>query len=115
MQFKFLRAIAIVALWVWCVGSATAQSTTYHRLSANEFEGRPGSMPGMVAYTDCSIDFHYRVTNDKRNNFIITPDVQLVFNRDRSWIDKRHVLNNAMMADILKHEQGHYTIAYMEQ
>lgn len=72
-------------------------------------------MPGMVAYTDCSIDFHYRVTNDKRNNFIITPDVQLVFNRDRSWIDRRHILNKAMLADILKHEQGHYTIAYMEQ
>ncbi len=115
MRLKFVQAMFIIALWGWCGLGTMAQSTTYHRLSADEFEGKPGGMAGAIAYTNCSIDFHYRVTNDSRNNIIVTPDVQLVFNRDKSWIDKRRILNSAMMAAILKHEQGHYTIAYMEQ
>lgn len=115
MRLKFVQAVVVTALWGWCGLGTMAQSTTYHRLSADEFEGRPGSMSGAIAYTNCSIDFHYRVTNDSHNNIIITPDVQLVFNRDKSWIDKHRILNSAMLAAILKHEQGHYTIAYMEQ
>ena len=115
MKFSFAGVIG-VALGMLCACGAMAQSSTYHRLSVNEFEGKPGgSLPGAVAYTNCSIDFHYRVTNDKRNNFNVAFDIKLVFNRDKSWIDKSRILSNNMMAYILNHEQGHYTIAYMEQ
>lgn len=107
--------MVIIGLWAWCVCGALAQPSTYHKLSADEFMGKPGNLQGMIAYTDCSIDFHYHVTNDSRNNYNLSFDIQLIFNRDKSWIDKRHVLNSSILADILKHEQGHYTIAYMEQ
>lgn len=114
MSFGFAKVMAAIVLLVGCAFAATAQSY-YHQLSVDEFEGKPGGIPGMVAYTNCSIDFRYRVTNDKRNNFSVAFDVQLIFNRDKSWIDKRRVSSAAMMADIIKHEQGHYIIAYMEQ
>ena len=107
--------VLCAALWITCANYATAQSSFYHQLSANEFEGKPSGMPGMAAYTSCYIDFNYRATNDKRNNFNLTFDIRLLFNRDRSWIDKRRILSGNHLADILNHEQGHYTIAYMEQ
>ena len=114
MRLSFVGAIC-TALWIACTYNATAQSASYHRLNADEFEGMPGGIPGMVAYTSCYIDFHYRVTNDKRNNFNLTFDIHLLFNRDKSWIDKKRLQSGAMLTDIMNHEQGHYTIAYMEQ
>ena len=77
--------------------------------------GKSNGMPDMVAYTSCYIDFNYRATNDKRNNFSLTFDIRLLFNRDQSWIDRKRVLPGNHLAEILNHEQGHYTIAYMEQ
>jgi hypothetical protein len=115
MRFSFVGVIC-AALWVICASSvAPQQPSSYHRLSADEFMGKPDGTPGMVAYTSCYIDFHYRVTNDKRNNFNLTFDIRLLFNRDRSWIDRKRILSGNHLSEILNHEQGHYTIAYMEQ
>ena len=36
-------------------------------------------------------------------------------NNNKSWIDRSQVRSEQMLAEILKHEQGHYTIAYLEQ
>jgi len=36
-------------------------------------------------------------------------------NSDRSFIDRSRVTSATMLAEILKHEQGHYNIAFMEQ
>lgn len=114
MRFSFVGVIC-AALWITCANYATAQSSNYHQLSADEFEGKPGGMAGMVAYTSCYIDFNYRATNDKRNNFNLTFDIRLLFNRDRSWIDRKRIQSGNHLSEILNHEQGHYTIAYMEQ
>ena len=114
MRFIFVGVIC-AALWVTCTNYATAQSSFYHQLSADEFMGKPNGTPGMVAYTSCYIDFNYRATNDKRNNFNLTFDIRLLFNRDKSWIDKKRLQSGGMLVDIMNHEQGHYTIAYMEQ
>jgi hypothetical protein len=114
MGLGFLKAIAIIALWVVCAYDTRSQNY-YHQLSVDEFAGKPGGIPGMIAYTNCAIDFRYRATNDKRNDFNLKFDVQLIFNRDKSWIDKQRVSSADMLADVLKHEQGHYIIAYMQQ
>ncbi len=114
MRFCFVGVIC-AAVWVTCASSiAPQQSSTYHQLSADEFEGKPGG-GAIIAYTSCYIDFNYRATNDKRNNFNLTFDVRLLFNRDKSWIDKKRILSGNHLSEILNHEQGHYTIAYMEQ
>jgi predicted secreted Zn-dependent protease len=36
-------------------------------------------------------------------------------NRDRSWIDRSRITSKELLTEILKHEQGHYNIAYLEQ
>jgi len=36
-------------------------------------------------------------------------------NRNRSWMNRRMIKSQEQLAEILRHEQGHYTIAYMEQ
>ena len=106
----------MIALTVWmgCVFVVKAQNY-YHQLSADEFANRDGGMPGILAYTSCHIELRCRATNDKRNNINVTYDVQLVFNRDKSWIDRRQITSTAMLAEVVKHEQGHYTIAFMQQ
>lgn len=114
MKFSFVGVIC-AALWVTCANYAMAQSSSYHQLSADEFMGKPSGIHNMVAYTSCYIDFNYRATNDKRNNFNLTFDIRLLFNRDGSWIDRKRILTGNHLSEILNHEQGHYTIAYMEQ
>ena len=115
MRFCFVGLVC-AAVWVTCASGITPQqSSNYHQLGAHEFEGTPGGMPGVVAYTSCYIDFYYRVTNDKRNNFNLTFDIRLLFNRDKSWIDRKRIVSDNHLTEILNHEQGHYTIAYMEQ
>ncbi len=106
--------MAAIAIWAGYAFDATAQNY-YHQLSADEFTNRSGGIPGMLAYTSCDIEMRCRATNDKRNNINVTYDVQLVFNRAKSWIDMRKITSSAMLAEVLKHEQGHYTIAYMQQ
>ena len=103
-----------IAFGVGCAYGAKAQNY-YHQLSADEFANRAGGMPGILAYTSCHIELRCRATNDKRNNINVTYDVQLVFNRDKSWIDRRQIASAIMLADVVKHEQGHYTIAFMQQ
>jgi len=92
-----------------------AQSSAYHQLLAEEFEGMPDvSSADMVAYTNCFIDFNYHAKSE-RGFYTLTCDVKLVFNHDKSWINKKRISSHELMNQVLNHEQGHYILAYMEQ
>jgi hypothetical protein len=109
---KAIGAIAILLLFSRLV---SAQSPPYHQLAAEEFRDMPDINSGdIVAYTNCYIDFNYRATSQK-GIYRLTCDIKLVFDKDKSWINKRQVLSPRMMQDVLNHEQGHYILAYMEQ
>jgi predicted secreted Zn-dependent protease len=41
--------------------------------------------------------------------------VNLLVDNGRSWIDRARINTPELLAEILKHEQGHYTINYFEQ
>jgi hypothetical protein len=113
MKFHFMGVIGVAALWLSAMQLATAQS--YHQLKAEEFRGVPDiNSSDRVAYTNCFIDFNYRAKSEK-GIYRLTCDIRLVFDHDKSWINKRKVLSSQMMGQILNHEQGHYIIAYMEQ
>ncbi len=112
MRLIFRRVICAVVLCV-CYHQATlAQS--YHQLTADDFEGAPRSHSGVIAYTNCTIDFRYEAYR-KNGYYQLNFNIRLLLNRDRSWMDKEHVTSSEMLAEILKHEQGHYIIAYLEQ
>jgi len=114
MKFRLVRLIFGAALCLFVVNSAKAQS--YHLLTMDDFLGMPRETTrgGVIAYTNCSIDFHYEA-HKERNYYRLDFNIQLTLNTNKSWMDKRRVTSNEMLAEILKHEQGHYFIAYMEQ
>lgn len=115
MRLRFVW-VTYALLTSFNVGRAAAQyPAPYHQLSAREFNGQPVyNTADIVAMTNCNIDFNYNAHAEK-NYYLLTCNIHLIFNRDRSWIDRHKVNTNAMMDEVLKHEQGHYTIAYLEQ
>jgi len=109
---KLLRAITACALL--CL-TLPASAQPHRMLTADDFRGAPRpNGRGVVAYTNCTIDFKYQVSRDN-GNYRLTARVTMNMNNDRSWIDRSRITSQAMLSEILKHEQGHYTIAYLEQ
>lgn len=113
MTIKLFRA-ACICMALFVVGyKASAQG--FRQLTVDDFRSAPlANGRGVVAYTNCSINFSYQATlsnNIYRLNF----NVILTMNRDKSWIDRSRVFSQSLMTEILKHEQGHYNIAYLEQ
>ncbi len=114
MRFSFVRVICVISLLL-CVKNKVAAQDAYHMLTLSDFQGIPHSSgDNAIAFTHCSIDFHYHVTGDK-NRYHLTFDIRLILDKDQSWLDRKHIQSPQYMANILKHEQGHYCIAYMEQ
>jgi len=115
MKFGPVRLMAVVAFCL-PVYLARAQSSGYHQLRVEEFQGFPDvTSRDNVAYTNCYIDFNYHAKSERGSTVLLTCDVKLIFDREKSWINHTKVTSAKMIKDILDHEQGHYMIAYMEQ
>ncbi len=112
MRFSLGKMICAVALCI--AGTQILVAQPYHQLSIDDFEGNPRSRTGVIAYTNCTIDLKYQAHPDKGFYRLIF-DIRLILNRDKSWMDKSRIRSSEMLAEILKHEQGHYIIAYLEQ
>jgi hypothetical protein len=113
MKFRFTSLMGVVVLCVCFINVASAQS--FHQLSIDDFQGAPNyNKQGVIAYTNCTIDFRYEAHREV-NYYRLDFDIRLMLNNYKSWMDKRRVTSEEMLAEILKHEQGHYTIAYLEQ
>ncbi|GGH11784.1 DUF922 domain-containing protein [Mucilaginibacter phyllosphaerae] len=113
MIFKYLRAFCALALLCFTLAPAWAQP--HRMLSVNDFQGTPRpNGRGVIAYTNCTIDFKYQASR-RGDDYIIHANVRLFMNNYKSWIDRSRISSAEQLAEILKHEQGHYTIAYLEQ
>jgi len=112
MMTKVLKALVSCALLCFTV---PVLAQPHRTLTVNDFRGTPrANNRGVVAYTNCTIDFKYQVSREN-GNYILNCIVTMNMNHDRSWIDRSRITSQPMLAEILKHEQGHYTIAYLEQ
>jgi hypothetical protein len=107
----FLRLLGSVAFLLLDITAAQAQ---YYRQLTIDFRSVPQSNTNVVAYTNCSIDFSY-VAHHENDYYILDFNIALKVNNNKSWMDTRRITSADMLAEILKHEQGHYIIAYMEQ
>jgi hypothetical protein len=112
MRLIFRGAICTIVLYIFCCRAASAQP--YRQLTVDDFEGSPRSNTGVIAYTHCTIDFRYEAYR-KNGYYQLNFNIRLLMNRDRSWMDKDRITSPEMLAEVLKHEQGHYVIAYLEQ
>ncbi len=113
MRYSLLREMCVIVLCLLGLQNASAQA--YHQLNAGDFQGVPrATSEDVVARTHCTIDYHYTATGidgHYRLNFTI----RAIMDRRRSWIKMNEVTSQEMLARILKHEQGHYAICYLEQ
>ncbi|MES2113334.1 MAG: DUF922 domain-containing protein [Bacteroidota bacterium] len=114
MKERFVRLICLGILCFYGIAHASAQTQEFHQLTADDFKGAPRSDQFTVAYTNCSINFHYQARRE-RNYYLLDFNIGLTFNNYKSWLDKSRVTSPVLLAEVLKHEQGHYNIAYMEQ
>lgn len=109
-----MRGIYVTGLCL-CINNLASAQDGYHQLTVEDFRGSPqATSNNAVAHTKCTIDFKYHA-HPGDDNYQLTFNVQLILQRDKSWIDKKRVLSPQMLTRILNHEQGHYNIAYMEQ
>lgn len=114
MRQSIVRVMLVFWVWLCAISGAFAQSD-YHQLTVDDFRGIPQTNSGnVVAHTKCTIDFKYYPV-DGSDDYRLRFNVRLILQRERSWLDRRRIQSQKMLADVLKHEQGHYAIAFMEQ
>ncbi len=112
MKLRFVRLICVAILWL---SFSVADAQPYHRLTIDDFQGIPGTNnDGTIAYTNCYLEFGY-IAKKEKNYYVLDFTIRLAVDNDKSWMDKKNVTTAEMLAEILKHEQGHYNIAYLEQ
>jgi len=112
MNLRIKRLIYLALLLLFCT---TAFAQPYRRLTVDDFRGIPKTDAGpVVAFTNCTIEFSYVATKESYY-YVLNFTIRLTMNSNESWIDRRRIASNEMIAEILKHEQGHYNIAYLEQ
>src|SRR5665213_167209 len=112
MQYRFVRLTYSAVVCFFLTSGALAQS--YHKLKVSDFQGIPQHNGGIIAYTNTTIGYTY-VPSWQKGYYKLDFTIKLEMNKNESWIDKSRVRSPEMLAEILKHEQGHYTIAYLEQ
>jgi hypothetical protein len=113
MKGILLRVMCAVVLYLPGLQKASAQA--YHQLTAAEFQGIPrGTSEDVIAHTHCTIDYHY-IANGVDGHYRLNFTIRAIMDRQRSWIKMERVTSQEMLAQILKHEQGHYAICYLEQ
>lgn len=113
MTIRFVRLIYSAALCFFLVSAVSAQS--YHKLTVSDFKGSPrGNGDGSIAFTNTMIDYRY-IPSWHEGYYQLDFTIKLVVDKEESWIDKGKIRSAEMLTEILKHEQGHYNIAYLEQ
>ena len=113
MEKRFGKLIYTTLLLLIISAAATAQP--YRKLTTDDFRGlaNPGNTDE-VAITNCTIEYSYTARREN-DYYILSFNIKLIMNTDQSWMDWHRITTPALRAEILKHEQGHYNVSYMEQ
>jgi len=110
MNIGLRMRLSIIVLLFILPNSLKAQF--YQRLAARDFTGVPPAGENFLAYTNCTVQYTYQVTSHN-GQYNVDFDVEMVLNKDKSYIRLSNVTGTDMLLHILRHEQGHYNIAYL--
>ena len=98
------------------LSTAIVFAQPYRQLTPNDFAGAvPQGSGFFVAHTSCNVTMRYNVQKQRSGYYRLDFTVNLNLNRDRSWINRQMIISSDMMDEVLRHEQGHYQIAYLMQ
>jgi len=111
MGIKIEKVVYTTLLLFFCI-AAVAQP--YKRLTSADFRGEPNGPAGDVGFTNCSITYTYKAHREG-GYYKLDFTILLLMDHYASWIDRTQVNTPEKMVEILKHEQGHYNLAYLEQ
>jgi hypothetical protein len=112
MKFRFAWLICVAILWL---SFTKADAQPYRILTVDDFQGVPDTHNGEnVAFTNCNIEFSYTAHKEK-NYYRLDFSILVVMDHEKSWLDRNKAPSREYLAEILKHEQGHYNMAYLEQ
>jgi hypothetical protein len=106
------RTARRVIVFLFLCTPAVVRAQSYHRLAARDFTGSPPAENGDIAYTKCDVEYTYQVVRHNRD-YDVTFDVRLNMDNYRSYIRLDHVSTRDQLQQILRHEQGHYNIAFL--
>jgi hypothetical protein len=111
MGIKIEHVVYTTLLMFMC---AAAAAQPYKKLASSDFRGIPQTASGDIAFTNCSISYAYKA-HSEGDYYKLDFSILLLVDHERSWIDRNQVNTADKMTEILKHEQGHYNLAYLEQ
>ena len=111
MGIKIEKVVYTTLLLFLC---AAAVAQPYKRLTSADFQGEPNGPAGDIGFTNCSITYTYKAHNEG-GYYKLDFTILLLMDHYASWIDRTQVNTPEKMVEILKHEQGHYNLAYLEQ
>lgn len=111
---QLIEKLIFIAIFLAFFTNAVGQPLK--TLTLNDFQGapKPAENGEEIAFTSCSIHFSYTATKEI-GYYMLTFSIEVVFNKNQSWVDKKELTNKKVTDDLLDHEQGHYDIAYLEQ
>ena len=107
-----IEKVVYTTLLVFLCAAAVAQP--YKRLTSADFRGEPSGPSGEIGFTNCSITYTYKAHRES-GYYKLDFTILLEIDHNGSWIDRNQVNTPEKMAEIVKHEQGHYNLAYLEQ
>ncbi len=109
VRFTFFLALCLLS-------SALLKAQSWRPLTMNDFQGvPPGGNAPYIAYTNCQIQYNYDARRYNDGQYQLTFYVSMVMNHNKSWMNKVRAMESGQLEEILRHEQGHYNIAYLEQ
>lgn len=106
-----------ISLWVMVAAFLLflpnlSKAQAYRKLTTSDFVGIPPANEAFAAFTYCDVNYSYNAV--KHNGvYNITFSVEMLFNPYKSWIRFDQVSGQNILEYVLKHEQGHYNIAYL--
>src|SRR5476649_1790666 len=112
MKFRIERLFYTIILLLFFT---TAFAQPYKKLTVDDFRNAANSGGDRsVASTYCSMEYSFKA-KPENDYYVLTFYIKLTMDNNQSWMDMRKMTSKEMLEEILKHEQGHYDISFMEQ
>ena len=111
MKFRF---VWVVSFTLGLISVFPALAQPYHQLRLEDFSNSSQTGESFIAYTNCNINFTFQPKQVINGAYYLNFEFKLSVDHNRSWINRSMITSQEQLSEILKHEQGHYNLAFFE-